>query len=117
MDVLIGQVESTLETMPISMPVLWKRVENAEKAWDEFEGQYDKMRSATGDKRVQELARAEQDHIQHAEFQRRYYEVLARAENAFINDEQCRREEQSAEDARLKALASEEEARLKELKN
>ena len=127
-DVLIGQIEDTLATIPISVSALQKRIESAGKAWNEFEGQYDKMRTSAGDKRVQDQVRAEQDHTQHADFQRRYYDVLARADDALINDEQCRQDKRNAEDAclkelkdaedvHLKALASEEEARLKELKN
>ena len=38
-DVLIGQMESTLATIPISASALQKRIESAEKAWNEFEGQ------------------------------------------------------------------------------
>ena len=106
MEVLVEQVESTVETMPISVPALQMRVESAKEAWGEFEQQYDKMRNATGDKRVADQVRAQEDHAQHADFQRRYYQALARPDNALIN-------EQNAEDACLKALAMEEEAHLK----
>ena len=37
-DVLIGKMEDTLETNPISAPALQKRIESAETAWNEFEG-------------------------------------------------------------------------------
>ena len=88
MDVLIEQIEDTLGTAPISVPALWKRIESTGTAWDDFEAQYDKMRNTSGDKRVQDQVRAQEDHTQHADFQRCYYGVLARAEDALINDEQ-----------------------------
>ena len=115
MEVLVEQVESTLETMPISVPVLKIRVESTKEAWGEFEQQYDKMCNATGDKRVADQVWAQEDHAQYANFQRRYYQALARADNALINDEQRRQDKQNAEDARLKALAMKEEACLKAL--
>ena len=88
MDVLITQIEDTLGTAPISAPALRKRLESTGTAWDDFEAQYDKMRNSSGDKRVQDQVRAQEDHTLHADFQRRYYGVLARAEDALINDEQ-----------------------------
>ena len=36
MEVLVEQVETTLETMPISVPALKIRVESAREAWGEF---------------------------------------------------------------------------------
>ena len=39
-EALIGQMENTLATIPISMSALQKRVKSAEKAWTEFEDQY-----------------------------------------------------------------------------
>ena len=70
-DVLIGQMEDTLETNPISAPALQKRIESAEKAWNEFEGQYDKLHTAAGDRWVQDQVRAEQDRTQQADLQHR----------------------------------------------
>ena len=93
MDVLITQVEDTLGTDPIPVPALRRRLESTGTAWDDFEAQYDKMRNTSGDKRVQDQVRAQEDHTQHADFQRRYYGVLACAENALINDEQRRQDE------------------------
>ena len=87
MEVLVEQVESTLETMPISVPALKIRVESAKEAWGEFEQQYIKMRNVSGDKQVAEHVRAQEDHAQHADFQRRYYQALARADSALIKDE------------------------------
>ena len=92
-DVLIEQIEDTLGTIPISVPALRKRIKSTGTAWDEFEAQYDKMRASSGDKRVQDQVRAEQDHTQHADFQHHYYGVLARAEDALINDKQRRQDE------------------------
>ena len=85
MDVLVEQVESTLETMPISVPALQKRVESAKEAWGEFKQQYDKIRNATRDKQVADQVWAQEDHTQHADFQRRYYQVLARMEIGMVS--------------------------------
>ena len=103
MDVLIKKIEGTLDMPPISVPALRKRIESRGKAWDDFEAQYDKMRNTSGDKRVQDQVWAQEDHTQHADFQRRYYGVLARAENALIDDEQRRQDERNAEEVCLKA--------------
>ena len=86
MEVLVEQVETTLEAPPISVPALKIRVESAREAWGEFVQQYIKMHNATGDKLVAEQVRGQEDHAQHANFQRRYYKVLALADNALIND-------------------------------
>ena len=93
MNVLITQVEDTLGTDPISAPALRRRIESTGTGWDDFKAQYDKMRNSSGDKRVQDQVPAQEDHTQHADFQRRYYGVLARAENALIDDEQRWQEE------------------------
>ena len=93
MDVLITQVEDTLGTDPISAPALCRRLESTGTAWDDFEAQYDKMRNSSGDKRVQDQVRAQVDHTLHADFQRRYYGVLARTENALIDDEERQQDE------------------------
>ena len=113
MEVLVEQVETTLETPPISVPALKIRVESTREAWGEFVQQYIKMRNATGDKRVTEQVQGQEDHAQHADFQRRYYKALALADNALIKDEQRRQDEKNSEDARPEALAQQEEARLK----
>ena len=42
-EALIGQIENTLATIPISTSVLQKRIKSAEEAWTEFEGQYDQL--------------------------------------------------------------------------
>ena len=120
-EALIGQIENTLATIPISTSALQKRIKSAEEAWTEFEGQYDQLCAIVGEKRVQDQVWAEEDRARHAAFQRRYFEVRARAEDALDNErntEEARLKElKNAEDVRLKALASEEEARLEELKN
>ena len=72
MDLLITQVEDTLGTDPIPVPVLRRRLDNTGTAWDDFESQYDKMRNTSGDKRVQEQVRAQEDQTLHADFQCRY---------------------------------------------
>ena len=103
MDVLIEQIEDTLGTDRIPVPALRRRIESTGKAWDNFEAQYDKMRNSFGDKRVQDQVQAQEDHTQHADFQHCYYGVLACAEDALINDEQCRQDERNVEEVRLKA--------------
>ena len=40
-EVLIAQIEYTLATNPTSTSMLRRKTKNAEKAWTEFEGQYD----------------------------------------------------------------------------
>ena len=82
MNLLITQVEDTLGTDPIPVPALQKRLDSTGTAWDNFEAQYDKMRNTSGDKRVQEQVRAQEDQTLHADFQRRYYGVLAQTEDA-----------------------------------
>ena len=101
MDLLITQVEDTLGTDPIPVPVLRRRLDSTGTAWDDFEAQYDKMRNTSGDKRVQEQVRAQEDQTLHADFQRRYYGVLVQAEDALINDEQCLQDERHTEEVRL----------------
>ena len=103
-DALIVQMENTLATNPTTTFALQTKVKHTEKAWTEFENQYDRLHAIAGENQ------AEQDRTHLVTLQRRYFEVLERAEDALVN-------EQNAEDVRLKALASEEEARLKELKN
>ena len=103
MDVLITQIEDNLGTAPVSAPALWKRLKSTGTAWDDFEAQYDKMRNSSGDKRVQDQVRGQGDHTQHADFQCRYYGVLARSEDALINDEQPLQDERHAEEIHLKA--------------
>ena len=93
MDLLITQVEDTLGNDPIPVPALRKRLDSTGTAWDDFEAQYDKMRNSSGDKRVQEQVWAQEDQAQQADFQLCYYGVLARAEDALINDEQRLQEE------------------------
>ena len=40
-EALIGQMETTLATIPISTSALQKRIKSADKAWTEFKDQYD----------------------------------------------------------------------------
>ena len=93
MEVLVEQVETTLEMPPISVPALKIRVESAREAWGEFVQQYIKLRNATRDKRVAEQICGQNDNTQHAELQRRYYKAIALADNALIEDEQRRKDE------------------------
>ena len=100
-EALIVQMENTLATNPTSTSALRRRIKNAEKAWTEFEGQYDRLRAIAGQGRLQDQVQAEQDRAYHAALQRRYLEVHACAEDALDND-------QNAEDVRPKALTSEQ---------
>ena len=116
MEVLVDQVEATLETMPISVPALKLRVESAREAWDEFVQQYVKLRNATWDIRVTDTICGQDDNAQHADLQRRYYKAIALADTALIEDEQCRQEEEKSEAACRELIAQQEEARCKENK-
>ena len=86
MEVLVEQVETTLEMPPISVPALKIKVESTREAWGEFVQQYIKMRNATRDKRGAEQVRGQEDHAQHADFQHHYYQALAHIDNSLIND-------------------------------
>ena len=44
-EALIVQMEDTLANNPTSMSMLRRRIKSAEKAWTEFEGQYDRLRA------------------------------------------------------------------------
>ena len=99
-ETLIVQMENTLAINTTSTSALQRRIKTTEKAWTEFEGQYDRLRAITGKGRPQDQVQAEQDRTNHATLQRRYLEVHARAEDALDND-------QDAEDVSLKALTSE----------
>ena len=109
MEALIGQIESTLTNTPISTSALQKRIKSADKAWTEFEDQYDRLRAISRKGRTRDQVRAEQDRDEYIAFQRCYFEVHARTEDALDN-------EQNAEDVRLKELKNAEDVRLKALK-
>ena len=108
-EALIMQMENTLATNPTSTSALQKRIKSTEKAWTEFEDQYDQLCAIAEERWVQDQVRAEQDHAQHATFQHHYFEVRARAEEALVKD-------QNAEDVRLKELKNAEDIHLKALK-
>merc|ERR1711867_219337 len=88
-------MENTVVINTTSTSVLQRRIKNTEKAWTEFEGQYDQLRAITGENQ------AEQHRTYHVALQRRYLEVHARAEDALDDD-------QDAEDVRTKTLTSEQ---------
>ena len=98
-DALIVQMESALASDPAPMSALRRRIQNAQKVWSEFEGQYDQLCAIAGENQV------EQDRDEYTAFQSRYLEVHDRAEDALDN-------EQNAEEARLKELKDAEEACL-----
>ena len=79
---MIEQIEDTVGATPVSVPVLKLRVEDAKGSWDEFVQQYVKLRNAAF------------DNVQHADFQRRYHRVIALGDNALIEDERCRKDEE-----------------------
>ena len=91
-------------TPPVSVPVLKLRVNDAKGAWDEFAQLYVKLRNATF------------DNVEHTDFQRCYLEAIALAENALIEDEQCRKDEENSDAARRELNAQQEETRRKEAK-
>ena len=90
---IMVQMQSALLSDPVPTLSLRRKIKNSEKVWSEFEEQYDQLRSIT------EENQAEQDRDDYTAFQGRYFEVHGRAEDALDN-------EQSTEEARLKALAS-----------
>ena len=79
-EALIVQMENALATNPTPTSALWRRIKNAEKAWTEFEGQYDQLHAIAGENQ------AEQHHTYHVALQRCYLEVHARAEDALDDD-------------------------------
>ena len=69
-EALIGQMENTLATIPISTSVLQKRIKSADKAWTEFEDQYDRLRAISRKGRTQDQVRAKQDRDEYTAYQR-----------------------------------------------
>ena len=53
-EALIVQMEDTLANNPTSTSMLWRRIKSAEKAWTEFEDQYDRLRAIAGKGRPQD---------------------------------------------------------------
>ena len=80
------QMENMLVTNPTSTSALRRRIKNIEKAWTEFEGQYDRLRAIAGQGRLQDQVQAEQECTCHATLQHRYLEVHASAEDALDDD-------------------------------
>ena len=70
-EALIGQIENTLATIPISTSALQKRIKSADKAWTEFEDQYDRLRATSGKGRTRDQVRAKQDRNEYTAYQRR----------------------------------------------
>ena len=58
-EALIVQMENTLAINPTSTSALQRRVKHTEKAWTEFEGQYDWLRAIAGQGRLQDQVQAE----------------------------------------------------------
>ena len=98
-------MENMLATNPTSTSMLWRRIKNAEKAWTEFEGQYDWLRTIAGQGQLQDQVQAKQDLTCIITLQHRYLEVHACTEDALDND-------QNAEEARLKELKDNEDVCL-----
>ena len=63
-EALIVQMENMLAINPTPTSALQRRVKNTEKAWTDFEGQYDRLRAIAGENQ------AKQDLTQHVNFQR-----------------------------------------------
>ena len=79
-EALIVQMENTLAINPTSTSALQRRVKNTEKAWTEFEGQYDRLCAIAG------VNQTKQDRAYHVPLQRRYLEVHVRAEDVLGDD-------------------------------
>ena len=90
---LMGQLETSLDTDPVPMFSLRRRLSKAEDLWSEYEGLYDQLCAIHGE----ELD--EQDSNDFTAFLERYSDVSGRAEDAL-------NQERSTEEARVKAIAS-----------
>ena len=54
---LFAQMEDTLATNPTSTSALQRKIKNLEKAWIEFEAQYDRLRTIAGQGRLQDQSK------------------------------------------------------------
>ena len=90
---LMEQLETLLDTDPVPMFSLQRRLSKAEDLWSEYEGLYDQLCAIQGE----DLD--EQDSDDFTAFHERYSDVSGHAEDAL-------NQEQSTEEARVKALAS-----------
>ena len=92
---LMAQMETALGSDPVPTLSLRRRTRNSENVWSEYEGLYDWLRAIT------EEDQDEEDRDEFTAFQDRYSDVHGRAEDALDS-------EQSTEEDRLKALASQQ---------
>ena len=80
-EVLLGQMEDSMSTNPASSS-LRRRMEESERAWFEFENQFNQLRAIAGHGRLQDQGDAEQDRNHYVTLQHRYLNVLSRAKDA-----------------------------------
>ena len=85
-EVLLAQMEDTMSTNPASTS-LRRRIEESERAWFEFENQYNQLRAIAGQGRLQDQGDAEQDSTHYVTLQHRYLNVLSRAKDALGIDQ------------------------------
>ena len=85
-EVLLAQMEDTMSTNPASTS-LRRRMEESERAWFEFENQYNQLRAIAGHGRLQDQGDAEQDSNLYVSLQHRYLNVLSRVRDALGTDQ------------------------------
>ena len=85
-EVLLAQMEDTMSTNPASTS-LWRRIEESEWGWFEFENQYNQLRAIAGQGRLQDQGDAEQDSTHYVTLQHHYLNVLSRAKDALGIDQ------------------------------
>ena len=85
-EVLLGQMDDTMTSNPAPTS-LWRRMEQSERAWFEFEKHYNQLRAAAGYGQLQNQGDAEQDRNTYVSLQHRYLNVLSRARDALGVDQ------------------------------
>ena len=83
---LLGQLDDAMTTNPAPTS-LRRRMEESERAWLDFEKQYNQLRAAAGYGQLQDQGDAEQDRNTYVSLQHRYLNVLSRARDALGVDQ------------------------------
>ena len=86
-EVLLGQMEDTMSTNPASTS-LRRRMEESERAWFEFENQYNQLHAIAGHGRLQDQGDSEQDINLYVSLQHCYMNVLSRVKDALGIDQE-----------------------------
>ena len=85
-EVFLAQMEDLVSTNPASS-TLRRRMEESERAWFQFENQYNQLRAIAGHGRLQDQGDAEQDRNLYVSLQHRYMNVLSRVKDALGSDQ------------------------------